>query len=193
MSGITETLRTWAVQDVVQDKRANAGLGVFAFVLATALGAQVAVPLPWTTVPMTLQPLFVVLAGAVLGPWIGATAMTTYLMIGAAGAPVFSLGGAGLPWLLGPTGGYLIAAPAAAFVAGWLVARARSEWAGGRGLAAGVATMYVGGVAQLMILTGQSFGAVLAMGVVPFLSGDVTKILIAVAALRMVRGPRRSA
>jgi len=123
----------------------------------------------------------------VLGPRLGAAAMTTYLMVGAAGMPVFSAGGAGLPWMLGPTGGYLIAAPAAAFVAGWIIARSASVWMTAAGLAAGVATMYVGGVAQLMILTGDSFAQVFAFGVLPFLSGDVTKVLMALAALRVVR------
>ena len=148
MSGVAETVKGWAVLEGVEDRRAKTGIGMLAFVVATAFGAQVAVPLPWTVVPMTLQPLFVILAGAVLGPRLGAAAMTTYLMIGAAGAPVFSAGGAGLPWMLGPTGGYLIAAPAAAFVAGWVVTRSSSVWMTAAGLAAGVATMYVGGVAQ---------------------------------------------
>jgi biotin transport system substrate-specific component len=187
MSTVTETLKTWAAEAVVEDRRARAGVGVLAFVLATSFGAQVAVPLPWTPVPMTLQPLFVILAGAMLGPRLGAAAMAIYLGIGAAGAPVFSNGGFGLPWLFGPTGGYLIAAPAAAFVVGTVARRGSSWLRTSLGLSLGVVTMYVGGVSQLLILTGQSITEVFALAVVPFLLGDVTKVLMALVAVRGIK------
>lgn len=179
MSTITENSRGWAVNDVVADRRARLAIGGIAFALATAAGAQVAVPLPWTVVPMTLQPLFVILAGVVLGPRAGAIAIASYVGMGALGAPVFSNGGAGIPWLFGPTGGYLLAAPAAAFVAGIVAGRRGAALRTLAGLTLGVATLYVGGVAQLLVVTGQGFAAVVAMGVVPFLVGDVTKILLA--------------
>jgi biotin transport system substrate-specific component len=186
MSAVTDTLKGWAGQRIVEDRRARAGVGILAFVVATALGAQVAVPMPWG-VPMTLQPLFVILAGAMLGPRLGAAAMAGYLAVGAAGAPVFSLGGAGLPWLFGPTGGYLIAMPASAFLTG-LLARRDSGWAlTALGLTLGVVTIYLGGVSQLVLLTGQPLGAVFAGGVLPFLAGDVTKILVALLLVRGVR------
>lgn len=188
MSTVTETLRSWAVQDIVQDSRAGAGMGVVAFAVATCFAAQVAVPLPLTPVPMTLQALFVILSGAMLGPRLGAAAMALYLMIGASGAPVFSNGGAGLPWLMGPTGGYLIAMPAAAFVSGWFVSHARGRLGiAALGLAAGLGMIYLGGVSQLLLMTQQSLGEVVAVGVLPFLIGDVTKLLVAVAIVRMVR------
>ncbi|MFN2327253.1 MAG: biotin transporter BioY, partial [Gemmatimonadales bacterium] len=79
---------------------------VAAFALATAFGAHVAVPL--TPVPVTLQTLFVVLAGAMLGPRLGAASQIAYLGMGIAGLPVF-VGGFGLAYLAGPTGGYLLA------------------------------------------------------------------------------------
>jgi biotin transport system substrate-specific component len=186
MSAVTDTLKGWAGQRIVEDRRARAGVGILAFVVATALGAQVAVPMPWG-VPMTLQPLFVILAGAMLGPRLGAAAMAGYLAVGAAGAPVFSLGGAGLPWLFGPTGGYLIAMPASAFLTG-LLARRDSGWAlTALGLTLGVVTIYLGGVSQLVLLTGQPLGTVFAGGVLPFLAGDVTKILVALLLVRGVR------
>ena len=184
---MAETLRTWAVRDVFADRRARAGTGVLAFVLATSFGAQIAVPLPWTYVPMTLQPLFVILAGAMLGPHLGAGAMALYLMIGAAGAPVFANGGAGVPWLLGPTGGYLVATPAAAFVTGALLTSEAGWVRAAIALTLGVLTMYVGGVSQLLLLGGESLGGVLAVGVVPFLAGDVTKILVALVLVRGIR------
>jgi len=187
MITFAETLRGWAVQEVVEDRRARMMIGGVAFALATAFGAQVAVPLPWTPVPVTLQPLFVILAGVMLGPRVGAVAMAAYVGVGALGAPVFSNGGAGLPWLLGPTGGYLLAVPAAAFVAGSVAGRQGAAFRTLAGLALGVATMYVGGVSQLLVVTGQELGAVLAMGVVPFLVGDVTKILLAFFVVRSAK------
>jgi len=187
MSTITETLRGWAVQEVVEDRRARYAIGAAAFVLATTFGAQVAVTLPWTPVPVTLQPLFVILAGVVLGPRAGALAIGAYVGLGAMGAPVFANGGAGLPWLFGPTGGYLLAAPAAAFVAGAVAGRGGAGLRTLAGLTLGVATMYVGGVSQLLLVTGQGFGAVLALAVVPFLVGDVTKILLAFFVVRSGR------
>ena len=187
MSTFTETVRAWATQEVVDDRKGGLAIGVVAFALATAFGAQVAVPLPWTVVPMTLQPLFVILAGAVLGPRLGALAIAAYVTVGALGAPVFSNGAAGLPWLLGATGGYLLAAPAAAFVAGLVSGRDGGALRLLSGLTLGVATMYVGGVSQLMLLSGISLSEGLALGVVPFLVGDVTKVALAFFAVRAAR------
>ena len=191
MSSFTETIRSRAVQPVVEDARMRTALGIVAFALMTAFSAQIAVVLPWTPVPVTLQPLMVVLAGVVLGARAGAVAMAAYVTIGALGAPVFSNGAAGLPWLLGPTGGYLLAAPASAFMAGWVAGRNGGALRLLAGLTVGVATMYVGGVAQLMGLTGQGLAHALALGAVPFLVGDVTKIafaFFAVLSVRKVRG-----
>lgn len=187
MSTVTETMRSWVTRPVVEDRRGRAAIGLAAFVLATSFGAHVAVPLPWTPVPMTLQPLFVILAGAVLGPWLGAGAMATYLAVGAAGAPVFSFGGAGLPWLLGPTGGYLLASPAAAFVVGWIAGRQGGTLRLTAALTAGIATLYVGGISQLFLLTGENLGALLAVGAAPFLLGDLTKIAMALVLARLLR------
>lgn len=162
------------------------GLGIVAFILATAVGAYVAIPLPFTPVPITLQPLVVILAGAMLGPWAGATAMAGYLALGAGGAPVFSAGHGGLPWLMGPTGGYLIAYPAAAFLVGLAAGESRNLVRLGLALASGVAVIYVGGVTQLLLLTGQELDAVLVQGVLPFLPGDLLKVLVALAVVRGV-------
>lgn len=190
MTSFIESARDEGLRAATSERRVRLALGVIAFALATAAGAQVAVPLPWTPVPVTFQPLFVVLAGVVLGPRLGAASMVAYVTIGALGAPVFSNGAAGLGWLLGPTGGYLLVAPLAAFVAGAI--------AGGRdggaprllaGLALGVATMYAGGVAQLMLMTGNDLGAAIALGAAPFWVGDVTKVLFAFA---VVAGWRRA-
>jgi biotin transport system substrate-specific component len=198
MSSLTESLRTRVLRPVVEDRRASRALGVVAFALMTAISAQVAVVLPWTPVPVTLQPLFVVLAGVLLGARAGALAMAAYVTVGALGAPVFSNGGAGLPWLLGPTGGYLLAAPAAAFVAGAVAGRARGASGTATlrllaGLTLGIATMYAGGVLQLAGLTGRGLGEAAALGVLPFVVGDLTKIAFAFFAVLSVRGLRGGA
>ena len=154
-------------------------IGVVGFAAMMAVGAQIAIPIPGTPVPFTLQPLAVVLAGLCLGPAAGAASMALYLLIGAIGAPVFSpIGAPGVLRLIGPTGGYLLAAPAAAAIAG-LIAR-RFPAFGGRVLAAffGIATLYLGGVAQLELLTG-SLERAAAMGTVPFVLADLGKVLVA--------------
>ena len=93
-------------------------LQVVLFPRLTAIGAQLEIPHP--PVPFTLQTLFVLLSGAILGPRLGAVSMLVYLGAGVAGLPVFSSFGFGIARLLGPTGGYLLAFPAAAFIVGYL-------------------------------------------------------------------------
>lgn len=191
MSTLAESLRSWAVKDVVVDRRARLAVGIVAFALATVFGAQIAVPVPLTPVPITLQTMFVILAGVVLGPRAGAASMALYVGVGAMGAPVFSNGGAGMAWLLGPTGGYLLSYPASAFAAGWIA----SPWRVGRGplalllagLATGVLVQYAGGLLQLALLTGRPFAEVLAMGALPFLFGDAVKIVTAAWIARGMR------
>src|ERR1051325_7105684 len=102
-------------------------LGIVGFAAALAAASQVAVPIPGTPVPFTLQPLVVVLAGMWLGPAAGVASMLLYLAVGATGLPVFApMGPPGIARFTSPTAGYLIANPASAFVAGWLAARSRS-------------------------------------------------------------------
>src|SRR3954468_17071773 len=94
-------------------------LSILVAVGALALASQVAIPLPGTPVPLTLQPLVVVLAGLVLGPMAGAASMVLYLLAGVSGLPVFApIGAPVIARLAGPTGGYLLAYPVAAFLAG---------------------------------------------------------------------------
>lgn len=153
---------------------------IAAFVLFIAVGAQLAVRLPWTPVPVTMQTLFVVLAGIVLGPRGGFQALAVYLGLGAAGAPVFAGFAFGPAALLGPTGGYLIAFPAAALLAG-AIARALP---GRRGVLAaalaGSAAILTGGALHLALLTGQAPAGVFALAVAPFVAGEALKAVLAV-------------
>jgi biotin transport system substrate-specific component len=156
-------------------------LGVVGFAVALAAASQVAIPLPGTPVPMTLQPLVVVLAGLWLGPVAGATSMALYLLAGAAGLPVFApMGAPGFGRLLGPTGGYLWAYPVAAFVAGLLVSKRRDFAFRVVAAAAGIAAIHLGGFLQLLALTGDA-GQALTLGAVPFVPLDLLKILAAAA------------
>lgn len=149
------------------------------FVVALAAASQVAVPLPGTPVPLTLQPLLVVLAGMMLGPLAGALSMVAYLVLGAAGLPVFApMGPPGIARFLGPTGGYLIAYPAAAYVAGALALRRTSLTGRWMAACAGIAVLFAGGLAQLTILTG-SVGRAAAIGLTPFAVLDLAKAFIA--------------
>lgn len=164
--------------------RQLAMLGVAGFAIALAAASQVAIPIPGTPVPFTLQPLLVVLAGMMLGPALGAASMVIYLAAGAAGLPVFApVGAPGVARLLGPTGGYLLATPVAAFVAGWLARRMPSL--AGRWVAAtlGIAALFAGGIAQLALLTGSLAQAV-ALGVTPFAAFDLVKALVAAVVTR---------
>lgn len=97
-------------------------------VLAVALAAQVSVPVPGSPVPQSLQTLAVVLVGAWLGPRTGAIALTTYMVLGAAGLPVFADGAGGIEHLAGPTLGYLVGFVVAAALMGWWV---RQRWGWG--------------------------------------------------------------
>jgi len=198
-------------QLVVGSRSSVVGTRVGAVVLGTALvtlAAQISVPLPGTPVPMTLQPLAVLLVGGLLGARLGAASMVLYLALGIAGLPVFTptVPLLGIARLLGPTGGYLLAYPVAAFAVGWLTDPGRKpgekplagagsfnpglapgvsepNWLRvGLGVLAGLVLIHLGGLAQLMILTGSLEGAA-RLGTLPFLLGDLGKVAIAVAVL----------
>ncbi len=156
-----------------------------------AAAAQIAVPLPGTPVPMTLQPLAVLLVGGLLGARLGAASMVLYLTLGIAGLPVFTptVPLLGIARLLGPTGGYLLAYPVAAWVVGRVVTPGLAPgvytpyWARvAVGVLCGLVLIHVGGLAQLAILTGDISGAA-RLGTLPFLLGDLAKLAVATAVL----------
>jgi biotin transport system substrate-specific component len=160
------------------------GIAAAAGAALVALASQVAVPLPFTPVPMTLQPLAVLLVGGLLGARLGAGSLAFYLVLGAAGLPVFTpLGAPGLARMFGPTGGYLLAYPFAAALVGWITAR-RPGWLGlVAGPLLGMAAVHAGGLAQLMVLTGSA-GLAVTWAVAPFVLGDLLKVGVAALILR---------
>ncbi|MEP6692097.1 MAG: biotin transporter BioY [Gemmatimonadaceae bacterium] len=155
--------------------------GVAGFAAALAAASNIAMPIPGTAVPLTLQPMLVVLAGLWLGPRAGAASMLLFLTAGALGAPVFAPTpglAPGFLRLLGPTGGYLLMYPVAAFVAGAIGVRT-TTWSGRTlAAAAGMAVIFAGGVAQLAVLTGDLSRA-LALGLYPFVAIDALKAVVA--------------
>lgn len=156
-------------------------LGVLGFAALTALGARLSVVLPGTVVPMTLQPVAVLLAGAVLGSRAGAASQVAYLAAGAIGLPVFAAGG-GAAYLLGPTGGYLLAFPVAAWIAGLANGRSGSWFRAAAWLGLALVVIHAGGLAWLSILSGESLLS--ASAVRPFILGDALKILLVLAVVR---------
>ncbi|MBL7203048.1 MAG: biotin transporter BioY [Desulfobacteraceae bacterium] len=163
----------------------NKGLSIRGMIYAsvfgavTAAGAYMMIPLP--PVPITLQTMFVYLAGALLGARLGALSQVVYLLIGIIGLPVFAGGKAGLGVLLGPTGGYLIGFIAGAYVIGKLVEMRQRPgfiWIV-FSMVIGTVVIYLFGVIQLSLIARLSIDKAITVGALPFLIGDTLKIVVA--------------
>lgn len=166
----------------------------------TAAAAQISVPLPFTPVPFTLQPMVVLLGGAALGSRLGMSAQILYLLLGIAGLPVFAaspLLPQGALRLLGPTGGYLMSYPFAAFAAGLLAERGfdRRYFTSVLAMAAGLAIVFTFGVLWLAWFArpaAAGLDVALRTGLYPFLPADIFKLFVAAAvmpALWKLTGP----
>ncbi len=173
-------------------RKASAVLAASVFI---ALLARVRVFLPFTPVPLTGQTFGVLLVGALLGSRLGTASVLAYLAEGLLGLPVFS-GGGGLGWILGPTGGYLIGFTVAAWVVGFLTERGwdRKVPTAAMAMLLGNAAIYVFGLPWLACFVG--LGKVFALGFLPFVPGDLVKIVLASLALpaawKLVRGKHPS-
>ena len=169
---------------------------VFGFSILMGLLARVSVPLPFTPVPVTGQTLGVLLAGVVLGGPRAAAAMLLYLAQGLAGLPVFALGSGGLAPLLGPTGGYLLSYPFAAFLVGYLTERRKATPQGGApgkarlllALLCGEVVIFLCGAAWLGALLPQPLGSLLQATVWPFLPGEMLKVALALSLAAVLGG-----
>jgi biotin transport system substrate-specific component len=156
--------------------------------LFVAICAQIAVPLPWTPVPMTMQPFAVLLVGLLLGPGLGAAALAAYLLEGVAGLPVFVPGFGGL-LPIGPSAGYLLSYPLVAATAGalWQFRKSANRTGFAAVLHALVACavadvmLLTSGTAWLSILTHSSFSTAARLGILPFAGGEAVKALLAAA------------
>ena len=160
-------------------KQAVVVVGASIFV---AVCARVTVPLPFTPVPLTMQNFGVLTVALLLGSRRGFAALALYLVEGASGLPVFSpsaLGLHGIAQILGPTGGFLMAYPLAAFAAGWIYEHTsrRFGWAALSGLAADI-VLFIGGLSWLAALT-HSVSTAIKFGLYWFVFAEIIKILMA--------------
>jgi len=170
----------------------NQPLDLHRLVLASLLAALIAVGgyivIPIGPVPIVLQNLFVLVAALLLGSRWAAASVAVYLLAGACGLPVFAGGGGGLGHLFGPRGGYLFGF----LIAAWVVGRI-SETFRQRpvveiiGMVVGSLIIYAIGVPWLQMMLGLSLGKALAVGMYPFVPGDIIKIAAAYAIVKGVR------
>src|SRR5438046_2673484 len=152
-------------------------IGAVLFItVLTAAAAQISIPLPFTPVPFTFQPMIVLVGAAALGSRLGLASQMLYLALGVAGLPVFAWSPVlpqGAARLLGPTGGYLMSYPFAAFATGWLAERGfdRRYLTAVAAMICGLAVVFAGGILWLTIATKPSIGlsGALATGFVPFI------------------------
>lgn len=159
-------------------------IAVGGLALLTVAGAKVAIPLPGTPVPATLQTLPVLLAGLLLGARLGALSQMVYVAAGLAGLPVFALPGAGPAYLLGPTGGYLLGSVAAAWLAGTLAPPVAGVGFTRRlgAVTAGIAALHAAGVLWLALMFAPEAFDAFRAGSLPFIVFDLAKGVLACAA-----------
>jgi biotin transport system substrate-specific component len=173
------------------DTRAIRVASVLFITVLTAAAAQISFPLPFTQVPFTFQPLVVLVGGLVLGSRLGCASQILYLSAGIVGLPVFAASATlppGLFRLLGPTGGYLMAYPFAAYVVGYLAERgyARRYVTSVAAMLVGLALIYTSGTLWLAYFARVASGsatiglsAALSAGVYPFIAADIAKLIAA--------------
>ena len=177
------TIPSVVIDRLVRGRAAADMLLVIGASALIAIAAQIAIPLPFTPVPLTLQPLAVIFVGVALGSVRGAAAAALYLLEGFSGLPVFAQGHGGPMWLLGATAGYLYSYPFAAWVAGFVSERG---WGSSivrsvTGMLLALGVIYLGGWSWLAALTDARSAFV--AGVAPFVVADIVKVAIGAALL----------
>jgi biotin transport system substrate-specific component len=165
---------------------AREGAALLAASFLVALCARIYLPLPGTPVPLTAQNLGVLLVGLRLGARRGFVALALYLAEGAAGLPVFSPHGpGGILQILGPTGGYLLAYPFVAGLAGFVFERGpRTLLRAGLAAFSGELVLFTGGLSWLYLMT-HSLARALSLGLYWFLFAEVIKVMLAAGAARL--------
>ncbi|TWT42051.1 Biotin transporter BioY [Phycisphaerae bacterium RAS1] len=161
-------------------------LSICSAALLTALAAQIVIPLPNTPVPMTLQTLMVLLTGALLGPALGAAGMGVYLLVGALGLPVFSMGRGGVEMIMaGATGGYLVGFLVAQPLLGWM-SRPGSRYSLrlAASFVAAHAVIFGCGLTWLALHQQLTPADTLAKGLFPFLGDLLAKCVLALGVAR---------
>jgi biotin transport system substrate-specific component len=155
------------------------------FAALTAAGTFIAIPLPFSPVPIVLQNLFALLSGLILGPFLGGCAVGLYLVAGALGAPVFAGATGGFVRFQGPTGGFLIGYLFSAIVAGLIAGRPRLErqdkwWRIILAAFAGMLIVYVPGIPWFKFVLDTTWTKAFALGMLPYLILDGIKAVAAI-------------
>jgi biotin transport system substrate-specific component len=178
MTQRTQTIPAAIIDRIVRGRAAMNLLLVIGASILIALAAQVALPIPGSPVPLTLQPLAVIVVGVTLGRVRGAAAAMLYLLEGISGLPVFAQGHAGPVWLLGATAGYLYSYPFAAWVAGWFSERGwgNTTLRAVAGMLAALVVIYAGGWSWLAVLSGPR--TAFSWGIAPFFIADILKVAL---------------
>lgn len=183
MSEKAMTIPAVVLERLVRGRAAADVMLVVAASAVIALAAQVAIPLPFTPVPLTLQPLAVLLVGVTLGATRGAAAAMLYLLEGFSGLPVFAQGHGGPLWLLGPTAGFLYSYPFAAGLAGFISERGwgTSIVRAITGMLLALGVIYLGGWSWFSAIfdARTAFAATVA----PFVLADIVKVALGAALL----------
>jgi len=159
---------------------------VWIALLAALIAVGALIQIPIGPVPVTLQTFFIVLAGFILGPVSGAAAMLLYILAGAIGLPIFAGGKAGFAVLFGPTGGYLLGFVGTAYIAG-LGKHSKNNFMPLVWGLLGLACVYLVGFLRLKFALDISFAKAAAIGIAPFIWGDLIKVVAAVVGLRFLR------
>jgi biotin transport system substrate-specific component len=198
MISAATTNRTTSLQGFASSIPGKLALGLAA-TLVVAAAAHIAIPLPFTPVPLTLQPLAVLGVGLALGPVAGFLTMLAYLAEGLCGLPVFApTGPGGLAQLLGPTGGFLMAYPLVAAIAGGLTPRlaaifnARTARFAAALLASSIAVtvLFLSGASWFFHLTHASLHTVWIDTIAPYLPGEAVKVVVAAGVYSTLKRPR---
>ncbi len=187
-------METTIARELISNRKLCRLLSVGALIILTALSAFVRIPLPFTPVPLTLQTFFVLLSGALLGRKLGASSQIAYLGLGLTGQTIFTGTGSGSLYLLGPTGGYIIGFILASFFAGTLLQQEKQSWGAVfiKLLAADLIILFTG---TLWMKISFSYSPVQAflLGFLPFLPGDILKVVLATAVYQKLRGSVKAA
>jgi biotin transport system substrate-specific component len=146
------------------------------FASITAILSQISIPLPFTTVPLTMQVFAVMLCGMLLGSKLGFISQIIYLAIGTIGIPVFAQMSGGPGVILGPTGGFLLSFPIVCFIVGYFSNKGKSEFLVVAGMIVALLTSYLIGTFQFCLIMNMSFISGFMACVLPFIVIDIIKI-----------------
>jgi biotin transport system substrate-specific component len=168
-------------REIVKGRVVCVIIGLISFIVFTALGAFVYIPLPFTPVPITLQTFFVLLAGAALGSRLGSLSQFGYVALGSLGLPIFAGALGGMACLVGPTGGYMIGFVLAAYVVGRLIGMRQNPSFVyiTLAMAVGLMVIYLLGIVHLAFVLHCSIPRAVLLGMMPFITGDALKVIAA--------------